>query len=159
MEHLYRQIGWGMWLSNEDYFIGHPDRLESLNIFYSEKSENKFAGLGIDEMGIFEFGGRINQEEINFAKIYRKNSDTRAIKGKINYYGKRFSEGEPAGYRGEWKEGKKSGLFTFIAGDLEKTETSSLDLTQLTMLEITRRKLEKLNGKFKNHLKEMPFAP
>ena len=160
MEHIYRQIGWGMWLANEDYFIGHPDRLESMHILYSEKANN-FGGLGIDDVGIFEFEGKINQEEISFTKLYRRETiDTKAIKGKINYKGKRYGKSAPAGYVGEWEGGKKSGLFTFMAGNIEKPKAfSSLDLTQVIMLGITGRKLEKLDGRFKNHLKEMPFAP
>ncbi len=162
MEHIYKQIGWGIWTTGENYFIGHSDRLESLNILYSIEGEKKFAGLGIDDLGVFEFGGEINQAKIDFTKIYRRETlNPRAIKGKINYYGKRFDGKEPAGYKGEWGWNEKSGPFTFISGNLEKTEISSpLNLTQFTMLEMTRRKLKKLDGRFfKDYLKEMSFAP
>lgn len=157
MEYIYEQIGWGMWKAGENHHIGHPNRLESLNIYYSIKGENRFVGLGVDDLGIFEFDGEVNQTKIDFTKMYKEETmNFQAIKGKVNYDGKKFYEG----YKGKWKGNEKSGLFTFISGDIEKTEVNcKMDLTKLTMLEITQEKLGKLDRRFRTHLKEMPFTP
>jgi hypothetical protein len=161
MKKTYKQIGWGLWLTGEDKYIGHPDRDESLQIFYS--LNNNFRGLGVDNFGIFEFEGDIKPMKINFTKLYRRDqSSNLVIKKKINYNGKRFDrkEHEPIGYKGVWKGENKSGLFTFMRGELHiKNCPSSRDLIEITMLELTKRKLEKLHGKFKNHLEEFPFSP